>query len=107
MENASNGVSSYTSFFTSALLVNRDGYCFLVMSRMAERRAPIRNEVTTTTTTENFAVLGCPAPSSFDTLTLWILKYKTTILVRCAFMERSKNKKKRKKEKNPVLLICC
>ena len=33
-------------------------------------KTPTRNEEITTTTTENFAVLGWAAPSSFDTLTL-------------------------------------
>lgn len=37
---------------------------------MSENTSPIENEVITTTTTENFAVLGCAAPNSFDTLTL-------------------------------------
>ena len=67
---ASNGVSAITSCFTSSLLVNADGYWFLVMIKTKERRTPIKNELMTTTTTENFAVLGWPAPSSFDTLTL-------------------------------------
>lgn len=67
---ASNGVNSLTTFLISSLLVNREGYCFRKMMRTREKKSPITNEDRTTTTTENFAVLGCAAPSSFDTLTL-------------------------------------
>eukprot|EP01018_Ginkgo_biloba_P032061 Gb_09092 [translate_table: standard] len=34
------------------------------------KKMPINSEVKVTTTTENFAAFGRPAPSSFDTLTL-------------------------------------
>jgi hypothetical protein len=55
---------------TSSLFENKDGYCFWKTRRKIEGIRPTVNDDTTTTTTENFAVLGCPAPNSFDTLTL-------------------------------------
>lgn len=72
MEKASNGVSSYTTSLTASLSENKEGYCFWKMRRMIENTRPIKNADIIITTTENFAVLGRDAPSSFDTLTLQI-----------------------------------
>lgn len=77
---ASKGVRSYTSFLTSALFENKAGYCCLKTSKMSASATPIKNEETTTTTTENFAVLGCAAPNSFDTLTLQPYVYLLVLL---------------------------
>lgn len=70
MQITSNGVSLYTISMTSSSVENQEGYCFAVTIRISPRKRPIRKEVITTTTAENFAALGCDAPSSFDTLTL-------------------------------------
>lgn len=40
------------------------------MIRMRARMRPMMNDDTTATSNDNFAALGWPAPSSFDTLTL-------------------------------------
>nr|GMD26461.1 hypothetical protein Iba_chr08dCG4490 [Ipomoea batatas] len=66
----SRGVSWDTSSWTIGLSENSGGYCFLTRIRMNPRTMPTRSDVIEATTTENFALLGCPAPSSFDTLTL-------------------------------------
>lgn len=63
-------VSEYTSCLTSVLLENRSGYCFRAIIKTSAIARPTSIDVTVATTTENFAVLGCAAPSSFDTLTL-------------------------------------
>ena len=70
MQSPSNGVSSYTSSWTSVSFENKDGYAFPVMIRMRARVRPVRSEVIPTTTVDNFASLGCIAPSSFYILTL-------------------------------------
>ena len=70
MQKANIGVSSSTSVSTLVSDENKDGYSFRVAIRIAERKRPIKNEVTTATTNENLAVLGWAAPNSFDTLTL-------------------------------------
>lgn len=63
-------VSEYTSCLTCVLLENRSGYCFRAIIKTSAIARPTSIDVTVATTTENFAVLGRAAPSSFDTLTL-------------------------------------
>lgn len=70
IEMASNGVREDTSSLTSELFVKAIGYSFRQINRIVERKSPMRNDVMTTLITANLAVLGCPAPSSLDTLTL-------------------------------------
>ena len=70
MQNASSGVSFLTRVSTSVSFEKSDGYSLRVMIRKSDKTRPIKNEVETATTSENFAVLGWAAPSSFDTLTL-------------------------------------
>lgn len=70
MVTANIGVSSYTTCWTSSLFENNGGYQLREKSRTNERKTPAKREVMEAIITENFAVLGCPAPSSFDTLTL-------------------------------------
>lgn len=67
------GVRSYTIFWTFTLFVNKSGYWLRVSKSNIVNNAPITSEVIDTTNTESFALLGCPAPSSFDTLTLYDL----------------------------------
>ena len=70
MQKANMGVSSTTSSCTCESFENKEGYCSRKMIRTSDIKRPIRNEVITATTSENFAALGWHAPSSFDTLTL-------------------------------------
>lgn len=67
---ASKVASLVTACITSWLFVKSTGKSFLVMKTRIIKMMPINSEVKVTTTTENFAAFGCPAPSSFDTLTL-------------------------------------
>lgn len=56
---------------TASLLVKRKGKLYLVASTKIVQQTPIVTAVMETTNTENFAALALPAPSSFDTLTLY------------------------------------
>ena len=68
--NASRGARRATALITSLLLVKATANSFLVMKIIAIKTTPTKKVVPTTTITENFAALGRPAPSSFETLTL-------------------------------------
>lgn len=67
---ANKGVSSCTTVWTSLLFVNNGGNLLRKTSRTSARNIPSRREVNEATIIDIFAVLGCPAPSSFDTLML-------------------------------------
>jgi len=71
IETASIGVRSLTTMITSSSPTNNDGYLSLKMSRAIDIASPITVDVITATSSENFAVLGCFAPNSLDTLTLY------------------------------------
>lgn len=58
------------SFMTSGLLENNTGKWFLAAITAAVKKTPTIIDVTTATTTENFAAFGRPAPSSLETRTL-------------------------------------
>ena len=64
------GESSYTTCCTRSLFENNRGYQLRQTRSTIARNIPNKREVMEATITENFALLGCPAPSSFDTLTL-------------------------------------
>lgn len=70
IQRANIGVSSLTRAVTSESVENNDGYLFRAAIRIIESTRLIEIEDITATTNENFALLGWPAPSSFDTLTL-------------------------------------
>lgn len=55
---------------TTGFSVNTFGKSFLFIRIKAMNTTPIAVEVRRVTTAENFAALGFPAPSSFDTRTL-------------------------------------
>jgi hypothetical protein len=70
MEMASNGVKSYTASRTSLSLVNSSPNPPLNINTTALKSILIARLVPLTTNTENFATLGCPAPSSLLIRTL-------------------------------------
>lgn len=59
-----------TAFCISLLLVKMMANWFLVARITAADMIPMQADSITVTMTEYFAALGCPEPSSFDTLTL-------------------------------------
>lgn len=69
-ETASNGVKLETAAITSVSLVKSLLNPTWKMRTIALKTMLIRMLVAFTTTTENFATLGCPAPSSLLTRTL-------------------------------------
>lgn len=73
MQVANNGVSCLTRFFTASSLEKRAGYLSRVTINTRHNPIPIMIEVNTATTSENLAALGWAAPSSFETLTLYLI----------------------------------
>lgn len=62
--------SLVTACATSGLLVKGSAYTSLVAKTRTKKNKPIATEDSTTTSIENLAALGLPAPSSFEILTL-------------------------------------